>query len=212
MMRFLLCSLAALALCVPATQAAPPADGPVRPDEVVEDVTAAHLEVLTGLIEKVPASALEKIDKAIEASRRGRDKALEALAKVKPAAESAQVAVSGSAARGLERAIEAIESSTDRSTAQLEALLSKVPEEAASAITSAIDRIESGHARALATLEGLMGRGVSVEHPPARPDAPGHPEVVRPERPVTPGEIARPEIARPVRPEIPALPERPARP
>jgi formate dehydrogenase maturation protein FdhE len=211
-MRFVLTSLIVLSLGAPAVLAAPPAEEAVRPDEVVAEVTAGHLEVLTELIEKVPASALEKIDKAIEASRRGRDKALEALAKAKPEMDAARAAISGSTARGLERAIEAIESSTDRSTAHLESLLARVPEEAAAAITAAIDRIESGHARALASLEGLLGRGVSVDHPPARPDASGRPEVMRPERPVLPGEIARPEIARPTRPEVPALPERPARP
>jgi formate dehydrogenase maturation protein FdhE len=212
MMRVLLVSIVALGICATAALAVPPAEDAVRPDEVVAEVTARHLEVLAGLIEKVPASALEKIEKAIEASQRGREKALEALAKAKPAADEAQAAMGGTTARGLERAIEAIESSTDRSTAQLESLLAKVPEEAASAIAAAIDRIESGHARALANLEGLLGRGVSVAHPSARPDVSGRPEVTRPERPISPGEMARPEIVRPARPEPPVLPERPARP
>jgi hypothetical protein len=211
-MRTLPACLLASGLFATVVLASPPAEEAVRPDEVVADVAADHLEVLSGLIEKVPASALDKIEKAIEASRRGRDRALEALAKARPAAEGARAAIAGTTARGLERAIEAIEASTDRSTAHLESLLARVPEEAATAIASAIDRIERGHAQALATLEGLLGRGVSAARPPARPDATWRPEAARPERPIAPGEIARPEIARPGRPEPPALPERPARP
>jgi hypothetical protein len=46
--------------------------------------TAKHLEVLNGLLSKVPEHARPAIQKAIEASRHGRDTALAALTKERP--------------------------------------------------------------------------------------------------------------------------------
>lgn len=193
--------LAAWAEEVPA---APDASAPV---EVVARATASHLDVLNALIDKVPEPARDRIEKAIEASRRGGEKALEALRKSHLEGEEAMTPTTASQVRGLERAIQAIEAATDRTTTQLETVLGRVPESAAQAITRAIDQIESSHAEVLARLEGLLESGVSTLHPPDRSDTSARPE--RPERPENPGQDMRPEVARPARP---VLPDRPARP
>ena len=195
--------LAAAPLVTAGSVEAPAAGSPV---EVVQQATAAHIDTLNSLIEKVPAPQIEKIQKAIEVSRRGAEKALEALDRAH--VEGTLLAFDGMTAqqaRGVERAIQAIEEATDRTTSRLESVLDRVPEQAEQAIVAAIDRIEAGHAQALERLEGLLVRGVSTAHPPTRP------EVGPPARPELPTQAGRPEIARPAIPVTPPRPERPVR-
>lgn len=205
-MRFALGVILALALAAPLAARAGEGAQAAAPEDVVTQATAGHIDLLAGLVEKVPEPARERIQKAIEVSRRGGEKALEALRKSHLEGKPDLASMTSAQVRGLERAIQAIEEATDRATSQLETVLGRVPESAAAAITDAIDQIEAKHAQVLARLEGLLESGVSSLHPPARPEAAGRPDV-RPARPETPA--VRPDVARPA---TPVLPERPPRP
>ena len=205
-MRLWTAALACMFLAPTLTGAEPPAEQAGDPQTVVEQATAGHIEILTGLIEKVPAPAREKVQKAIEASRRGGEKAVEALRRAHASGLDAAASMDGSQIRGLERAIQAVEYAADRATSSLEAAMERVPAPAAEVISAAISRIDANHATLLARLEGLMERGVSTLHPPARPEAPGL-AGVRPPRPEAPTQLARPIL-----PPALVLPERPPRP
>lgn len=174
----------------------------------VEQVTEWHLEVLSDLIAEVPESARARIEKAIEASRRGGEKALEALARVDMSKLDVDELMSSSQLRGLEKAIDAVEQAGERAASKLEAAMDRVPEEASQMIQSAIDRIGETQAAVMARLEGLLARGVSTAQPPERPVRPdlARPSDVRPARPDLPTQVVKPEIPRPSRPELPSRP------
>ena len=57
-------------------------EGLLRAIEAVSSGTARHLEVLEGLLDKVPEKARSAIEHAIEVSQRGREKALSRLQEV----------------------------------------------------------------------------------------------------------------------------------
>lgn len=179
----------------------------------VEQATAKHLDVLTGLLSEVPEQARASLEKAIVMSRRGHDAALQALSTARreaarfEAARGAGPADAGAAPdlRGLERARERVAAGFEKSAGTLGALLEKVPEQAVDRIGDALERVGEHRQVALENLDRLIA-GLRPERAALdRPDRPERSD--RPERPDRPQIPERPEA-----PERPALPDRPERP
>jgi len=160
---------------------------------------------LTALLDKLPESARAGIERAIEANREGREKALAALS-AKAAEtqgntmpkETAGADFSGggttptsetasSGQTGLQRARGAILEAQTRVTQQLNGVMELVPSESQSRISQVIARIKSGTNKALAELgdrttnrniEGNETAAARAQRPPRtdRPDKPLRPD------------------------------------
>jgi hypothetical protein len=173
----------------------------------VEEATGKHVDVLTGLLARVPEEARRGIEKALEASRRGHDAALAALAAAERRAEAdrrnAGRAGDGRPdATGLVRAREKVTAAFERSVNALQVVIARVPDEAADRVAEALIRVEEQRHVAIDNLNRLLAE-IRPERPVGeRPDRPGRPD--RPDRPDLPD---RPEV--PERPERPDVPDRP---
>lgn len=216
--RFVAPMAAALALAaLPAvaddvTSGRPAATGKDNAVQRIEAATARQMEILTGLLSKVPEQAQPAIEKAIAAASEGRDKAIAALtnhgdsggdglAGIAPAGGTGTPGETGKPeATGLERARAAVAAGFENSTTTLQGLLDQVPSRAASRIEAALDRLDDTRTVALRNLDGLIAG--------ERPDHPGSQD--RPDRPEHPSRPDRPE--RPERPQAPDRPERPQPP
>ena len=185
----------------------------------IEAATARQMEILTGLLSKVPEQAQPAIEKAIAASRRGHDRAIAAITGQggsgddHPADLTTEVGpetpehFGESGITGLERARAAVAAGFEKSAATLQGLLDQVPSQAASRIEAALVRLDSTRTVALRNLDGLIAGQrpdrpaprdrADRPEPPSRPDRPDRPE--RPERPQAPD-----------RPERPQVPDRPS--
>jgi len=210
-------SLAAIALsfaALPAladgtTSGKPAVTGNDNAVQRIDAATTRHVDILTGLLSKLPAQAQPAIEKAIAAAQEGHDKAIAAITGHGGAADDdsadmetdADNETNGHSSKpdvtGLERAKEAVSAGFAKSTATLQGLLDKVPSGAVSRIQAALARLDSTRMVALKNLDALIA-GEKPDHP-ARQD-----RADRPERP------SRPD--RPERPERPSVPERPERP
>ncbi len=213
LIRFLAPTVAALALAaLPARADDPTSGGPAvtgkdNAVQRIEAATARHIEILTGLLSKVPEQARPAIERAIEAAREGHDRAIaaltghggsgdEGLADLAPDAGNEAAGASGKpAVTGLERARAAVAAGFEKATAALQDVLDDVPSRAASRIEAALDRLDDTRTVALRNLDGLIAG--------ERPDHPGPQD--RPERPEPPERPDRPE--RPERPQAPDRPE-----
>lgn len=176
----------------------------------VEEATGKHIDVLTGLLATVPEEARRGIEKALEASRRGHDAALAALAAAEQRAEAARRNAGRAGdgkpdATGLTRARERVTAAFERSVSALQAVIARVPDEAADRVAEALIRVEEQRHVAIDNLNRLLDE-IRPERPLAdRPDRPDRPE--RPDRPDRPDLPDRPEV--PERPERPDVPDRP---
>jgi hypothetical protein len=203
---------AALAAALPALAGEASAAGKDKAEAQVQSATAKSTEILTGLLDRVPEQAQGAIMKALDATQRGQEAALAALAgRGNPGApETAPAAPPEGAGKpdvtGLLRAREEVAAGFQHSVAALNEALTQVPTQAQGCIQGALARIQDQQSAVLAKLDRLIA-GERPEHPataerPARPDRPA-----RPERPETP---ERPEI--PERPQPPQVPDRPETP
>lgn len=206
MIRSIFATIFALLIVSSAVIAVETPEKAASPAVEVEQATERYLEVLSDLMAEVPEGARSRIEKAIEVSRRGGEKALEALAKVDMSKVDFDLLMSGSQLRGLEKAIDAVEQAGKRAASKLEAAMDRVPEEASQMIQSALDRIGETQAVVMARLEGLLERGVSTARPPESPVRPdlARPSDVRPARPDLPTQVVKPVIPRP---ELPSRPD-----
>ncbi|MEE9218372.1 MAG: hypothetical protein V3U98_04835 [Acidobacteriota bacterium] len=191
------------------------ADQAVSPADAVREATDRHLTALSEVLKQVPVAVHSRIEKAMEISRKGGRKALEALERAHLSGEELDALMSRSQARGLERAIEAIEKASARVSEKLGNLINRVSQvEARQALADAIEHIQAARDGVLARLDRLLQRGVSTARPPERPDvtAPGssaRPSDLRPARPDVRPQDLLPVIVRPVRPDRPEPPARP---
>jgi hypothetical protein len=173
----------------------------------VEEATGKHIDVLTGLLARVPEEARRGIEKALEASRRGHDAALAALAAAERRAEAERRnAVRAGDGRpdatGLARAREKVTAAFERSVNALQAVIARVPDEAADRVAEALIRVEEHRHVAIDNLNRLLDE-IRPERPVGeRPDRPDRPQ--RPDRPDRPDLPDRPEV-----PERPDVPDRP---
>ena len=213
-------SLAAIALgfaALPAladgtTSGKPAVTGNDNAVQRIEAATTRHVDILTGLLSKLPAQAQPGIEKAITAAQQGHDKAIAAITGHGGAADDDSTEMESEAdnetdghsgksdVTGLERAKAAVSAGFAKSIATLQGLLDKVPSGAVSRIQAALDRLDSTRTVALRNLDSLIA-GEKPDHP-ARQD--------RADRPEAPSRPDRPDRAE--RPERPAAPERPERP
>ena len=185
----------------------------------VENATTKHVDILTGLLTKVPEQAQASIQKAIAAAQKGHDMAIAALSShgtgdgeetVTTASASGSPAAGGAPeSTGLERARAAVASGFETSVATLQGLMEQVPSKATDRIAAALDRIQQNRNVALQNLDRLIA-GEPPEHasvhraePPSALDRPDRPD--RPERPERPSAADRPE--RPQMPERPTPPQ-----
>lgn len=172
--------------------------------------TEAHL---TALLDKVPESAHEGIQRAIEASRAGREKALAALEGKDvedpdvddpdvedpegddPDAdddEDAEAVTADTAEHltGKDRARMAIEEGAKKAEAALTAAMDRAGDPAADALQRALENVRSNRGTALAALDRVKPERAE------RPDRPDRPEVGgakdRPQRPDRPEKPERP--------------------
>jgi hypothetical protein len=188
----------------------------------IEAASARQMEILTGLLSKVPAQAQADVQKAIDAARQGHDRAIAAITGQEAPAdlESADDATgddtqepgeemdgSGEGTQpevtGLQRARDAVAAGFEKSTATLQGLLDRVPGQAVARIQAALDRLETTRTVTLRNLDGLIA-GERPDHPVA------HDAADRPDRPARPERPDRPD--RPERPQIPDRPDRPVVP
>lgn len=179
----------------------------------VEEATSRHIDVLTGLLARVPDEARRGIEKALEASRKGHDAALAALAAADRRAEAdrrnaGRMAAGKPETTGLARARERVAAAFETSVGTLRDVIARVPEEAADRVAEALIRVEEHRQVAIENLDRLLA-GMRPDRPladrPGRPDRPERPD--RPDRPDLPD---RPEM--PDRPERPDVPDRPEPP
>lgn len=192
-------------------------------DNAVKNINAAtakQVDILTGLLAKVPAQAQPAIQKAIDAAHHGHDTAIAAITghagsgdqdsadatstddtgtdATEPADDAGKPGVTG-----LERARAAVTAGFENSTTTLQGLLDKVPAQAASRIQAALSRLDTTRTVALNNLDSLIA-GQRPEHQVAQDHA-GRPET--PNRPDRPDRPERPQV--PVRPERPQVPDHP---
>jgi hypothetical protein len=177
-------------------------------DSAVERIDSANskqVEILTGLLTKVPEQARPAIEKAIAAAQSGHDTAIAAITDHDgTASDDGSTEDTGKPEiTGLQRAREAVAAGFDRSTATLQGLLDKVPANASSRIETALERLDSTRTVALRNLDSLIA-GQRPDHPVSQDhlDRPDHPS-----RPDRPEHIERPQI--PERPERPQVPDHP---
>jgi hypothetical protein len=175
--------------------------------ERIDTATAKQVEILTGLLSKVPQQAQPAIEKAIANAQSGHDAAIAALSKDGGTDGSTDVESTADGkpdTTGLQRAREAVAAGFDRSTATLQGLLDKVPSNASSRVEAALERLDSTRTVALRNLDSLIA-GQRPEHPASQGhlDRPEHPS-----RPDRPEHIERPQI--PERPERPQVPDHPS--
>lgn len=198
-------------LPVLADSSAPPV--PAGTDDAaarVEEATGKHIDLLTGLLSRVPEEARRGIEKALEASRRGHDAALAALAAAERRAEAdrrnaGRAGAGKPDATGLARARERVTAAFERSVNALQAVIARVPDEAADRVAEALIRVEEQRHVAIDNLNRLLDE-IRPERPVGeRPDRPDRPE--RPDRPDRPDLPDRPEV--PERPDRPDVPDRP---
>ena len=175
------------ALADDGTSGKPAVTGKDNAVQRIEAAAARQMEVLTGLLSKVPEQAQPAIEKAIAAASDGHDRAIAALTGHGGPGE----------VTGLERARAAVAAGFEKGTTALQDLLDEVPSRAVSRIEAALNRLDDARAVALRNLDSLIAG--------ERPDHPGAPD--RPERPEHPSRPDRPE--RPERPQAPDRPERP---
>jgi hypothetical protein len=188
-------------------------------DKAVQEINAAtskQLEILTGLLSKVPAQAQPGIQKAINAAQQGHASAIAAITghdgsgdngsqDITTAEHGPTTEAAGKPdVTGLERAKAAVSAGFDKSIATLQGLLDTVPDKATSPVGAALNRLDSTRTVALQNLDNLIAgqkpdHQAALDHAgrpeaPARPDRPDHPE--------------RPQV--PVRPERPQVPDHPS--
>lgn len=184
------------ALADDGTSGKPAVTGKDNAVQRIEAAAARQMEVLTGLLSKVPEQAQPAIEKAIAAAGEGHDRAIAALTGHGDPGE----------VTGLERARAAVAAGFEKGTTALQDLLDEVPSRAVSRIEAALNRLDDARAVALRNLDSLIA-GERPDHPGAqdRPDRPEHPS--RPDRPERP---ERPQA--PDRPERPQVPDHPSPP
>lgn len=205
-----------------ATSGKPEVTGKDNAVQRIEAATARQMEILTGLLSKVPEQARPAIEKAIAAAREGHDRAIAAITGHGGSGDAGSAGrlfgagavtpgVSGKPeVTGLERARAAVAAGFEKSLAALQGVLDQVPSQAASRIEAAIERVDGTRAVALRNLDGLIA-GQRPDHPISqdRADRPGPPS--RPDRPDRPERPERPERPQaPDRPERPPVPDRPS--
>lgn len=192
----------------------PAATGKDNAVQRIEAATTRHMEILTGLLSKVPGQAQPAIEKAIVAAREGRDMAIAAItghggsgdgdssATASEVDTETPVAAGKPDVAGLERARAAVAAGFENSATTLQGLLDQVPSRAVSRIEAALDRLDGARTVALRNLDNLIA-GDRPDHPapqgrvdrpdlPSRPDRPERPE--RPERPQPPDRPDRPDV------------------
>ena len=213
-------TMTVLAFCVlpvlagDAASGKPAATGKDDAVQGIEAATTKQVEILTGLLSRVPEQAQPAIEKAIAAARAGRDTAIAALTTHGGAGDdgSAGLTSAGNTGKpdnsgnpqeaGLERARTAVADGFEKSTTTLQGLLGTVPSETAPKIRLALARIDQARTVALQNLDSLIagerpGHPTSSAHAvkpdhPSRPDRPERAE--RPERPQTPQRPERPQV------------------
>jgi hypothetical protein len=186
-------------------------------DNAVQQINAAttkQVEILTGLLSKVPAQAQAGIQKAIDAAQLGHDTAIAAITghagsphddsadATSPNESGAPEGTGNPGVTGLERAKEAVSAGFDKSISTLQGLMGTVPQQAASHVETALNRLGSTRTVALRNLDSLIA-GQKPDHPAT--DHAGRPEAQsRPDRPEHP---ERPQVpAHPKRPQVPDHP------
>jgi hypothetical protein len=185
-----------------ATSAKPAVAGNDNAVQRIEAATARQLEILTGLLSKLPEQAQSAIETATAAAREGHDRAIAAITGHADSGDDDSPELTG-----LERARAAVAEGFEKSAAALQGLLDQVPSQAVSRIEAALDRLEGTRTVALRNLDSLIA-GQRPDHP-APQDRAGRPELPsRPDRPDRPERPERPQA--PDRPDRPQVPDRPS--
>ena len=174
-----------------------PADishGAPKVDEALSNAISTLQRVLADLREQANDKAREALQRNIARLQAGHDEAMESL----HASEAGQTPE----LKGIDKAIDSIQKSVERSTAQLQKLLDggKLPAEAVSHLQAALDSLAKGRTAALEVLNqikaGEQGSGcpeAAVAHRPARPSRPeGAQQPDRPSRPQRPERGGKP--------------------
>jgi len=156
----------------------PAVTGKDDPAQAIKTATTRHVEILTGLLSKVPEPTRAPVEKAIAAASEGGDKAIAALsgqAAAGPgsAADSAKSQGSVKAGgpdkptlAGLEAARAVVADGFEKSAATLNGLVGQVPPEAESSIEACLGRLRNVRAAVLQNLDSRIAAGRPAQHGP----------------------------------------------
>jgi hypothetical protein len=155
----------------------PAATGKDDMAQTIKTATTRHVEILTGLLSKVPESARGTLEKAIAAAGEEGDKAIAALsgqAGAGPgAADSAKSKDSTKtgppakpAVTGLQAARAVVADGFEKSADTLKGLVGRVPPEAESSIEAALGRLRNARVAALQKLDSGIAAGRPPQHAP----------------------------------------------
>lgn len=182
-------ALASAVLPLLAGEAAPDKPALTGTDDTVQAIktaTTRHVEILTGLLSKVPDAKRATLEKAIAAASEGGDKAIAALsaqsgAVTGRAAGSSSAADSGkspdsakaagtdkTALAGIEGARAIVAEGFEKSAATLQGLVGQVPPEAESSLEAARGRLRNARAAVLQKLDSRIAAGRPAQHAPQR--------------------------------------------
>lgn len=154
----------------------PPATGKDDMAQTIKMATTRHVEILTGLLSKVPESMRGTLEKAIAAAGEGGDKAIAALsgqagAGPGSAADSAKSKDSAKAAApappavtGLEAARTVVADGFEKSADTLKGMMGQIPPEGQSSIEAALGRLRNARVAALQKLDSGIAAGRPAPH------------------------------------------------
>jgi chromosome segregation ATPase len=174
----------------PADDSDSPADishGAPKVDEALSNAIATLQGVLADLPEQANDKAREALQRNIDRLTAGHDEAMESL-RASEAGQTPEL-------KGIDKAIDSIQKSVEKSTAQLQKLLDggKLPAQAVTHLQAALDSLAKGRTAALEVLNQIKageqgGRPeATAAHRPARPAKPeGSQQPDRPSRPQRP--------------------------
>jgi chromosome segregation ATPase len=172
-----------------------PADishGAPKVDEALSNAIATLQGVLADLPEQANDKAREALQRNIDRLTAGHDEAMQSLHSTE-AGQTPEL-------KGVDKAIDAIQKSVDKSTTQLQKLLDggHLPAQAVSHLQAAMDSLAKGRTTALEVLNkikaGEQGGGRPETAAARRPDHPSKPEgAQQPDRPSRPQRPERPE-------------------
>src|SRR5262245_44779718 len=145
--------------------------------QTIKTATTRHVEILTGLLSKVPESARGTLEKAIAAASEGGDKAIAALSgqagagqgsagdAAKPKESAKAGAPAQTAATGLEAARAVVAGGLRKSATTLKGLMGQIPPEAEGSIDAALGRLRNARVAALQNLDSVIAAGRPAQHP-----------------------------------------------